>query len=68
VILGLIFAVVMLFVGVGQVITAEATYIPPVSGVMKDLLHTADFIILIMVAVVAIGVIVGAVRFCLGRS
>ena len=65
--LGLICALVMLFVGVGQVITAEATYIPPVSGALKDLLHTADFFLLIMAAVIGLALIVGAVQLVQGR-
>jgi len=66
-ILGLLFALVLLFLGVSQIVTAEAAYIPPVSGALKDLLHALDFFVLLFVGVIALGLIYGVVSFATGR-
>ena len=63
----MLFTVAFLIFGVSQVITAEATYIPQVSGALKDLFHSLDFFILIMALVVGAVAIIGAVQLATGR-
>ncbi len=65
--LGMIFASVFLLYGVSQIIAAEATYIPQVSGGLKDLFHALDFFTLIMALVVTVVALIGAVTLAVGR-
>ena len=65
--LGLLFAVAFLLFGVSQVISAEATYIPLVSGGLKDLFHALDFFTLIMALVVAAVTIIGGTMLAVRR-